>query len=60
MAEALAGALFSLLAWWIKSGKPFSAGQMDDLFHQLVWKGAASPELRDEASVPRPTIRLQL
>jgi len=35
-AHALAGALFSLLIWWIDRGRPGSPEEMDDLFHGLV------------------------
>jgi AcrR family transcriptional regulator len=41
LAQALAGALFSLLRWWIVHDKPVPAEQMDTLYHQLVWGGAA-------------------
>jgi len=40
MAEALAGAMFSLLAWWIRHSTPVSAEQVDVLFHELVSTGA--------------------
>jgi len=47
MAEALAGAMFSLLTWWIRHATPVPAEQMDVLFHELVWRGAtANPKLR--------------
>lgn len=39
MAHALAGALFSLLSWWIDRRMLTSAAQMDDLYHQMVWYG---------------------
>ena len=42
LAQALAGALFSLLRWWIVHDKPVLAERMDTLYHQLVWTGAAS------------------
>jgi AcrR family transcriptional regulator len=38
-AHALAGALFSSLAWWIDRGMPISAAEMDNAFHRLVWSG---------------------
>jgi AcrR family transcriptional regulator len=40
LATAFAGALLSLLTWWIAKDKPESPGQMDDLFHAMVWSGA--------------------
>lgn len=40
MANALAGALLSLLTSWMDRGRPESPAEMDDLFHRLVWSGA--------------------
>jgi AcrR family transcriptional regulator len=37
VADAFAGALFSLLSWWIHHGMPKSAEDMDKLFHEIVW-----------------------
>ena len=34
-----AGALLSLLAWWLDRGMREPPEQMDDLFHRLVWNG---------------------
>jgi AcrR family transcriptional regulator len=44
--HAFAGALFSMLNWWIDRGMPLLAAEMDDSFHRLVWSGVnvASPE----------------
>jgi len=39
LSHAFAGALFSLLDWWINHGTPSSAIEMDHLFHQMVWSG---------------------
>lgn len=39
LAQALAGALLSLLSWWIKAKMPMSAAHMDDLYHRMVWTG---------------------
>jgi AcrR family transcriptional regulator len=36
LAQALAGALFSLLAFWVRRGMPGSPAEMDALFHRLV------------------------
>ncbi|MGC1300724.1 MAG: TetR/AcrR family transcriptional regulator [Alloacidobacterium sp.] len=38
-AFALAGSLLSLLRWWIDRGAKESPAHMDELFHQMVWKG---------------------
>lgn len=37
-----AGALLSLLAWWLDRGMRESPEQMDDLFHRMVWNGVSS------------------
>ena len=39
MAYALAGALLSLLSWWIDHGMKTSPAEMDDLYHRMVWSG---------------------
>jgi AcrR family transcriptional regulator len=38
-AQALAGAMFALLSWWIDHGSAASPEEMDAQFHQLVWSG---------------------
>ena len=38
-ASALAGSLLSLLRWWLDRGAKEPPGEMDDLFHRMVWKG---------------------
>jgi AcrR family transcriptional regulator len=38
-AHALAGALFSLLDWWVDHGMTESPEAMDALFHRMVWNG---------------------
>jgi len=35
-AQALAGALFALLPWWLKRGKKESPEEMDAIFHRMV------------------------
>ena len=39
IAYAHAGALMSLLQWWIDRGMKQSPADMDQLFHRMVWKG---------------------
>ena len=39
LAVGYAGALLSLLTWWIDRGMKQSPSEMDQLFHRLVWKG---------------------
>lgn len=43
VAHALAGALLSLMTWWIDRGMPLSPEHMDDLYHSMVWTGLNSP-----------------
>ena len=42
LSHALAGAMLSLLTWWIDHDKPNSPAEMDDIFHQMVWSGVAA------------------
>lgn len=39
VAFAHAGALLSLLIWWIDHGMRESPSVMDELYHRIVWKG---------------------
>jgi len=36
-----AGALLSLLTWWLDRGMREPPEQMDEIFHRMVWNGAA-------------------
>jgi AcrR family transcriptional regulator len=36
-----AGALLSLLTWWLDRGMRESPAEMDELFHRMVWKGVS-------------------
>jgi AcrR family transcriptional regulator len=38
-ASALSGSLLSLLRWWLDRGEKESPRAMDEMFHQMVWKG---------------------
>lgn len=42
IAFAHAGALLSLLTWWVDRGMRQSPEEMDQLFHKMVWKGVQS------------------
>jgi AcrR family transcriptional regulator len=46
MSQAFAGALLSLLTWWMNQPNPVSPAEMDDIFHQMVWSGV---KVRDES-----------
>ena len=37
-----AGALLSLLAWWLDRGMREPPAEMDQLFHRMVWNGVAT------------------
>ena len=41
IAFAHAGALMSLLMWWLDRGMRESPAEMDQLFHRMVWNGVA-------------------
>ena len=43
LAHAFAGALFSLLSWWIHHAMPKSPEEMDKLFHDMVWARVSGP-----------------
>lgn len=36
-----AGALLSLLTWWLDRGMRESPAEMDELFHQMIWTGVS-------------------
>jgi len=42
VAHALAGALLSLMVWWIEGSQTLSADAMDELFHGIVWSAVAA------------------
>ena len=42
IAHAHAGALISLLQWWIRRGMSSPPAEMDELFHRMVWSGVDS------------------
>ena len=44
LAQMFAGALMSLMSWWIGHDRPGSAAEMDDLFHRMVWASAGVPQ----------------
>jgi AcrR family transcriptional regulator len=60
LAHALAGALMSLLSWWVDRGMPASPEQMDDLFHQMVWSGAKAATGETFSKESRPLVRVRM
>jgi AcrR family transcriptional regulator len=57
VAHALAGALLSLLLWWIKAKMPTSAAHMDDLYHRVVWTGIDRDVVPVGGRCCEPTLR---
>jgi AcrR family transcriptional regulator len=57
LAHALAGALLSLLSWWIDRGMLASPAQMDDLYHHIVWSGVSAPAAKPAYPSPIPPLR---
>jgi AcrR family transcriptional regulator len=51
LAHAFAGALLSLMSWWVDHGASASPEEMDYLYHQMVWSGIAA---RSASSGPIP------
>jgi len=58
-AHALAGAMMSLLSWWVNRGRAFSPEQMDDVFHQMVWSGASASSGEIFSAEARPLVRVR-
>jgi AcrR family transcriptional regulator len=44
LGHAHAGAMFSLLTWWLSHGAETTAEQMDEMFHCMVWSGIGVPQ----------------
>jgi len=42
VAHAQAGALLSLMTWWLQRGNGSTPKEMDELFHRSFWSGAAA------------------
>lgn len=57
LAHAFAGALLSLLSWWIDRGMPASPAQMDNLYHQMVWSGVGTPPAKPASPSTVPPLR---
>jgi AcrR family transcriptional regulator len=43
LSRAFAGALLSLLSWWVDRGMPATPEEMDDIYHEMVCLGISSP-----------------
>jgi AcrR family transcriptional regulator len=44
--HSLAGSLFSLMDWWIRSHQPITPKAADALFHRMAWSGIVVPGVR--------------
>jgi AcrR family transcriptional regulator len=55
LSQALAGAMLSLMSWWLAHGRPESPEEMDRLFHRIVWAGVASGRSQS-AATSRPAV----
>jgi AcrR family transcriptional regulator len=42
LAHALAGSLLSMLTWWMALDAPAPPGEMDEVYHRLVWSGVGA------------------
>jgi len=60
MAHALAGALFSMLMWWIDHNMPSSPAEMDATFHEMVWSSVRAAVVQSSSKPPRATARVRI
>jgi AcrR family transcriptional regulator len=52
--RVFAAAAIEMLKWWLDRRPPFTASQLDQRFHEMVWRGVRGPATRDErAESPR-------
>ena len=56
---ASAGAMLSLMSWWIDRGSYASAEQMDAVFHHLVWSGINLAAARMPPAPPKHKLRVK-
>jgi AcrR family transcriptional regulator len=57
MAHAQAGALLSLMTWWLQRGNGSTAAEMDELFHRSFWSGASAPATpTGKSGIPTPRL----
>lgn len=54
MAQAAAGAMLSLMTWWIDRGSHASAEEMDAMFHNFVWSGINSAAAQMPSAPAKP------
>jgi len=57
-AQMFAGALCSLMTWWINHPHPASPEEMDNIYHEMVWSGMrAGPAMALSSSLASSTRR---
>ncbi len=39
LAHGFAGAMLSMMSWWLSHNQPSSPAEMDETFHKMVWAG---------------------
>jgi AcrR family transcriptional regulator len=57
LGQAHAGALMSLLKWWLDQSKRESPEHMDDLFHSMVWSGVGAGASQGASAVSPEAVR---
>jgi AcrR family transcriptional regulator len=57
LSHAFAGALLSLLSWWMDHGATGAPGEIDDLFHHMVWSGVRARAVPSPPAVSRSATR---
>jgi AcrR family transcriptional regulator len=55
IAHALAGALLSMMSWWVASGMRIPPEQMDELYHHIVWSGVRGLPAAGPKTKPGPS-----
>ena len=41
MSYGFAGAMLSMMSWWLSHNRPSSPAEMDEAFHKMVWAGVS-------------------
>ncbi len=52
-ARVFAAAAIEMLKWWLDRRAPLSAAQLDERFHEMVWRGVRGPATRSERADAR-------
>lgn len=53
VAHGFAGALFSMLSWWISRGMKMPPEEVDEAFHRLVWSGVGATDPQELSTASR-------